>query len=113
MDGKIVADWVVLTFAFALGLAVSSVAAMALGAPANTRAGFRPPFVNRDHLAMSLLITAFAGPVMLFNDAVEARGDGVIGPLFFVTCLAITGLWALAIGILATELAWRAGLLIT
>lgn len=106
-------DWVILAFAFALGLSVSGVAASALGAYANVRAGFHPPFVRRDNLALSLFVTAIAGPVMLFNDALHARNKAGLGLFALAACLLIACIWILSLGILITELAWRAGILVT
>lgn len=106
-------DWVLLVFAFAIGLAVSGVTASALSAFMNARAGFHPPFVRRDNLALSLLVTAIAGPIMLFNDALKARVVGGLGLFALAACLSVTCIWTLSLGILVTELAWRAGILVT
>lgn len=100
-------------FAFALGLAVSGLVASALGAAADRRAGFYPPFVQRDRVLVSLLSTMFAGPVMLYNAAYDGWRDGKLASLSFAFALAVAAVWALALGILVTELAWRAGILVT
>ncbi len=107
------ADGGMFIFAFALGLAVSGMVASVLGAAANLRAGFYPPFVQRDRVLISLLATMFAGPVMLFNAAYDRWRDGDLASLTFVIAVGIAAVWTMALGILVTELAWRAGILVT
>ncbi|MEX0347226.1 MAG: hypothetical protein AB3N20_20050 [Rhizobiaceae bacterium] len=107
------ADGGMFIFAFALGLAVSGLVASALGAAANLRAGFYPPFVQRDRILISLLATMLAGPVMLFNAAYDGWRDGNLASLPFVIAVGIAAVWTMALGILVTELAWRAGILVT
>lgn len=105
--------WLLLAFAFAMGMATSGLTASALSAALDVRAGFHPPFVRPQRLAVSLLITALAGPVMLLNDVVNALRAGRIGSTAAFAGLVIACLWALALGILVTELAWHAGILVT
>ena len=113
MDGVDVADWILLIFAFVMGLTVSGVVASALGAASDQTAGFHAPFVQRRHLLRSLTVTMFAGPIMMINDAISAYAGRRIRPVTFAACLVFAGGWALALGILATELAWRAGILLS
>lgn len=113
MDGKTVDDLILLMFAFAIGLTASGLVSSALAAVAKVQAGFHSPFVRRDNVALSLFITAFAGPVMLFNDARNARSSRKISVLVFTGCMLITAIWVLSLGILVTELAWRLGILVT
>lgn len=96
-----------------MGMATSGVAASALSSVLDVRAGFHPPFVRPRRLAVSLLITALAGPMMLFNDLAQARRAGRSGVLMTLAGIVVACLWALALGILVAELAWHAGILVT
>ena len=60
----------------------------------------------------SLVIVALAGPVMLINDLVHAMQSGAVGPVRLGAGLFVSAVWMIALGILTTELAWRAGILV-
>ncbi len=95
-----------------MGLTVSCAAACVLGAAANVPAGFYPPFVRRDRIIQSLAGTMIAGPVMLSNEALSRFSAGGLSLAFLLICLSVAAGWTMALGILVTELAWRAGILI-
>lgn len=107
------ANWPIFGFALVTGLTVSGLAASLASILMQAPAGFREPFVSRDRFFPSLLITAIAGPIMLFNEAVASLKHRRVGLVFFVFCAATVAGWALALGILAMELVWRASTLVT
>ena len=88
-------------FAWLTGLTVTgTVSAMAEAALARP-VTFWPPFVSRTRLFRSLVFTAFAGPAMMLNDALDARrGHGLPGAVLAAVVIVVN-LWALALGIVA------------
>ena len=97
-----------LAYSLAAGLTVSGVAACLLELATGRRLGFRPPFLVRERLLVSLFRAAAAGPYMVGNEALAAFREGVIGPLHLAAWTAIATAWALATGILVIEVALAA-----
>ena len=93
------------SFAFVVGLTVAGFAGSVLEIAAGVQLRLAPPFVDRRRIALSLAASLAAGPFMLVNDALEAQRRGRIGRLALLVCIAVGAVWALATGILATELA--------
>lgn len=93
------------SFAFAVGLTVAGLAGSVLEIAAGVPLRLAPPFVDRRRIALSLAASLAAGPFMLVNDALEAHRRGRVSRPALLVCIAIGAGWALATGILATELA--------
>lgn len=94
-----------LAFALAVGLTVAGFAGSVMEIAAGARLCLAPPFVDRRRIALSLAASFAAGPYMLVNDALDARAARRIGLPALAACVAIALGWALATGIVATELA--------
>ena len=96
-------------FAFALftGITVCGVAGSILEMIAAQPLSFTEPFVSRDHVGWSLTATLLAGPMMLANDAVNARRAGRISTAVLGSCGCTALVWSLAIGVVSLELAAR------
>lgn len=93
------------SFAFAVGLTIAGFAGSAMEIATGAPLRLAPPFVDRRRIALSLAASLAAGPFMLVNNALEAHRRGRVGLPALSICLVIGAGWALATGILATELA--------
>lgn len=91
--------------AFAAGLTASGLAGSVLEAAAGSRLHFGAPFVSPGRIARSLLVTFAAGPFMLLNEALAARRERAASRFVFLSCVAVSAIWTLALGIVATHLA--------
>lgn len=78
----------------------ASVLELAFGA----RARFSTPFVSRARIARSLLVTAAAGPVMLFNESLDAWRASDLRPLAALGAAIVANIWVLASGILMIQI---------
>ena len=88
-----------IAFAFLVGMTACGLAGSLMELATGRRLAFAEPYVSPAHVLRSLAATAFAGPFMLFNDALAARREGRLSTLALVSC-ACTGLaWALALGV--------------
>lgn len=94
-----------LAFALAVGLTIAGFAGSVMEIAVGARLRLAPPFVDRRRIALSLAASFAAGPYMLVNDALVARAARRIGGPALAACVAIALGWALATGIVATELA--------
>lgn len=94
--------------AFVTGLTACGVMGSALELASGARLSFSPPFVSTGRIGRSLLVTAAAGPFMLANEALAARRDRAVSAVQFWSCITVSGLWALAAGIVVLNLALRA-----
>jgi hypothetical protein len=96
-----------LAFALFTGITLSGIAGSVLEMIAESPLSFAEPFVSRSHVAWSLTATVLAGPMMLANDAMKAWRSGDISLAVLGSCAGTSLVWALAIGIVALELAAR------
>jgi len=99
-----VGQFILFLFAYLAGIAVSGLSAsvleLAFGAPAR----FANPFVSRRRVARSLLVTAVAGPMMLFNESLQAWRNSDLRPGPALGVVVVANIWVLASGILAIQL---------
>lgn len=95
-------------FAFLTGLTACGLAGTVMELACGRRLAFVEPYVSSDHVIRSLAAAAFAGPFMLVNDAMAARGARRISFLGLLSCLATAMLWALALGVVLLGLAFMA-----
>lgn len=99
-------------FAFPVGLTVCGLAGSAMELAAGRRLAFVEPYVSPRHVVRSLAATAFAGPFMLANDALEARRERRISALALASCAFTAVLWTQALGIVTVAVAsWATALL--
>ena len=94
-------------FAFAVGLTLAGLVACIVEIATGSPVLFAEPPLSRRRLALSLVLTALAGPFMLGNEALAARADGRIGRVRLATFTLVAGTWALALGVLSVALAGR------
>lgn len=98
--------WVeLLALTFLAGLTAAGIAATLLELAARRELRFARPFVSRDHLPRSILVTLLAGPFMLGNDALNARREGLISASGLGACGLAAALWLLGWGALLLALA--------
>lgn len=93
-----------LLFVFLAGLTLCGLCASMLELLTGTRLSFSHPFLRRDRLAISLVMTAIAGPAMLMNDALKARSFGRMGNRELLAAAAVCVVWLLSLGVLLMEL---------
>ncbi len=96
-----------LAFALFTGITLSGIAGSVLEMIAESPLSFAEPFVSRRHIGWSMTATVLAGPMMLANDAMNARRSGAISLAMLGSCAGTALVWALAMGIVALELAVR------
>lgn len=92
-----------LAFALFTGITVCGVAGSLLELVAERQLSFSEPFLSRAKVAWTVLATVTAGPMMLANDALNARRAGTISPLLLGSCACTALLWALAMGVVVLE----------
>lgn len=92
-------------FAFLIGITVSGLLGSILEIATGRRLGFVEPFVSPRRVAVSLLVTLAAGPMMLGNDALQARREGRVGHATLVVAAVVVVLWTCAMGIVTAEVA--------
>lgn len=97
-------QFILLVFAYLAGITVAGLSASILEFVFGTRACFSAPFVSRERLGRSLLVTAVAGPVMLFNESLAAWRASDLPPLAALGAAFVANVWVLASGILAMQL---------
>lgn len=97
-------------FAFLVGLTASGLICSALEIVFGRRLAFAEPFMSGSHVVRSLAVAAFAGPFMLFNEALAAYRQRHITGMALVSCAGSACLWALALGVVLTgAMSWLAG----
>lgn len=101
-----------IAFAFVAGLTVCGLAGSAMELACGRRLAFVEPYVSPAHVLRSLAATAFAGPFMLFNDALAARRERRISAPALASCGVTAMLWALALGVVVLGVASWAGILL-
>lgn len=96
-------------FAFALmcGLTVSGILGSLLELFTGRPLSFSEPYVSPRRIVRSAVSAACAGPMMLANDAIRARRDGVISTPYLGFCVATALVWATALGIVVLTLATK------
>ncbi|QDZ00837.1 hypothetical protein FQ775_10830 [Nitratireductor mangrovi] len=98
-------------FVVACGLVFAGLTGSLMELWAGRRLDLREPFVTRQHVWRSLMLTAAAGPFMLVNTALE-RAQGGTGDRLVVFSALIAAFWIVASGVVVADLAFRiAGLL--
>jgi hypothetical protein len=99
-------------FTFLAGLTACGLAGSAMELLAGKRLAFAEPYVSPAHVARSLAATAFAGPFMLANDALDAWRRRDIAVLVLASCLATVLIWIMALGTVLIAVASRASALL-
>ncbi len=94
-------------FAFVTGLTVTGLASALIELRMRCRVSFSEPVFALHRPMQSMALSVVAGPVMLFNDAMEARSVRRIGTGMMLSCFVTCGFWAFAIGIVSLEMLWR------
>lgn len=94
-----------LAYALAVGLTLSGLAGTAIQLATGRRLGFRPPFVTRARVGLSLALAFAAGPFMLANEAIAAYRTGRIDRPMLALWAAVALVWSTAAGVLVLELA--------
>lgn len=94
--------WVAL--AFLAGVTVFGLLGSVLELLVGEKLSFAPPFMTRRHPGRLVVAPFLAGPMMLFNDTLDARGAGRISVAQFVACAATCLVWTCAMGVVMLEL---------
>lgn len=94
-------------FAFVTGVTLAGLSASLMQIATGRAVGFIEPFVSSRMIARSLLAALAAGPMMLGNDALNARREGRVGLGALSVACAVAVLWASATGIVVLEVASR------
>jgi len=102
-------DLGLLAFALLTGLTVSGISGSLFELVAARTLSFSEPFVSRQTPARSIAVTILAGPMMLANDALAARREGVVSGVTCATCALTALVWTLSTGVAFLHLAASAG----
>ena len=97
--------WIV-SFVFLSGLVVGGMVGVLLEMWGGRRLAFAEPFVTRRRPVRSLALTAFAGPFMLFNEALDAFRGRRIGWTTVGSSAALSLTWAFLTGIVVVDVAF-------
>lgn len=98
-------EWI--AFTFLAGITVFGVFGSLIEMISGERLSFAPPFASRRHPARLFAAPMLAGPMMLFNDALDARRGGRISRRLFMACAATCMVWTCAMGVAMFELVAR------
>jgi len=99
-------------FAFVVGLTACGLAGSMMELVSGRKVACTEPYVSPAQLLRSLLATACAGPLMLVNDALDAKRERRISTLALMSCGCTAIAWALALGVVVLAIAsWAIGLL--
>jgi hypothetical protein len=93
-----------LAYALAVGLTLSGLAGTMIELATGRRLGFRPPFVTRARVGLSLALAFAVGPFMLANEAIAAYRTGEIDRPVLALWAAVALVWSMAAGVLFLEL---------
>lgn len=93
-----------LAYALAVGLTLAGLAGTMIEMATGRRLGFRPPFVTRARVGLSLALAFAVGPFMLANEAIAAYRTGGIRPAALGLWAAVALVWSTAAGVLFLEL---------
>ena len=96
------------TFAFLVGLTISGMTASSMELATGSPVSFSGLRISTRWPARAVLASAAAGPLMLANDALEARRSGRISAAYVGLCTLTALAWATALGTAAVGLAARA-----
>lgn len=110
LTGRKMSGWELVAFAFAAGTVISGVTATVMELATGRAADFAPPFVEPARIGRSLCAAFAAGPVMLLAHVLAAYRRGEMARFAFTAAAGGSILWAVALGVLAIELAWLATL---
>ncbi len=86
-------------FAFLCGLAIASACGYYAQWREGVPAGFRPPFVTRERMVRSIVLSVFAGPFLLTNELRAAWRMRDVSATWIVAGAGIASAWMLASGI--------------
>lgn len=100
--------WIV-SFVFLSGLVAGGLLGVLLEMWSGRRLAFAEPFLTLRRPLRSLLMTAFAGPFMLFNEALEAFRARRVGWTTVGSSAALSMTWAFLTGIVVVDLAFFIG----
>lgn len=96
------------TFAFLVGLTISGMTASSMELSSGSPVSFKGPYISIRRPVQSFLASAAAGPLMLANDALDARRSGRISTIRLALCTVAALAWATVLGTAAVGLAARA-----
>ncbi|WP_133122823.1 DUF6949 family protein [Zhengella mangrovi] len=91
-------------FAYLTGLTVTGCVAATAEALVSRPVTFLPPFVSTARLLRSMVFTAFAGPAMMLNDAMDARRDAAISRSALAGVFVVVNVWVVALGVVSLAL---------
>lgn len=92
-------------FVFLIGITLCGVFGSLLELTVGARLSFAAPFFDRSSRLGFVVAVVVAGPLMLSNDAIEARKAGRLDILSFATCALTALVWTMAIGVCLAALA--------
>lgn len=93
-----------LAYALAVGLTLAGLAGTMIEMATGRRLGFRPPFVTRARVGLSLALAFAVGPFMLANEAIATYRTGGIRPVALALWAVVALVWSTAAGVLFLEL---------
>lgn len=96
-----IVEW--LALAFLTGITVFGVFGSLIELVVGQRLSFSPPFVTTAHPMRLVAGSLLAGPMMLLNDALEARRAGRVSVAQFLGCAATCLVWTCAMGVAMLE----------
>jgi len=89
--------------AFLAGITVFGLMGTLLELLSGSKLSFAPPFMTRHRPARFVIAPVLAGPMMLFNDALDAFEGGRISDGQFLACAATCLVWTGAMGVVTLE----------
>jgi hypothetical protein len=104
--------WIV-SFVFVSGLVAGGTLGVLLEMWSGRRLAFSEPFVTMRRPLRSLLLAAFSGPFMLFNEALEAFRARRVGWTTVGSSAALSMTWAFLAGIVVIDVAFFVGSLLS
>jgi hypothetical protein len=94
-----------ITFAFLVGLTIGGMTASAMEIATGRPVSFRAGYISAERPARTVLASVAAGPMMLTNDALDARRGGRISPALLAFCGFAALAWTTAVGTAVVGLA--------
>ena len=96
-----------LAFALMSGITLSGLTGTLMELATGKPVSFSEPYLSSRRMVRSFLAAALAGPMMLANDALNARRANTISRGYFAFCAGTSIVWAGALGTAAIGVAAR------
>jgi hypothetical protein len=100
-------DWALAVMSFLVGTTIAGLSGSIMEIVSGRPLGFAEPYVARASISRSLCATLAAGPMMLFNEALQARREHRVGAGALIAAASVAAVWACATGVVVIEVAWR------